>query len=109
MGLRAKQTVLQQAAQQFKEFNLPLTIEHKEYVSIVGPTMAVNAISVKRSFKKWSILLHALRKHYPELAEQPKPTSAPKPAPKPAAAPKAAPAKSAPASKPKAASVKKES
>ena len=104
MGLRAKQTVLQQAAQQFKEFKIPLTIDHKEYVAIVGSKMAINAVSVKRSFKKWSILLHALRKHYPELAEQPKPA----PAPKPAAAPKAAPAKSAPASKPKAASVKKE-
>lgn len=105
MGLRAKQTVLEIAAEHFKQFKLPLSIEHKEYVSIVGPTMAINAISVKRSFKKWSILVHALRKHYPELAEQPKPA----PAPKPAAAPKAAPAKSAPASKPKAASVKKES
>lgn len=105
MGLRAKQTVLQQAAQHFKEFKLPLTIEHKEYVAIVGSKMAINAVSVKRSFKKWSVLLHALKKHYPELVEQPKPA----PAPKPAAAPKAAPAKSAPAPKPKAASVKKES
>jgi len=103
MGLRAKQTVLGQAAQHFKEFKLPLTIDHKEYVAIVGSKMAINAISVKRSFKKWSVLLHALKKHYPELVEKPAP------APKPAVAPKAAPAKSAPAPKPKAASVKKES
>lgn len=105
MGLRAKRTVLEVAAQHFKEFNLPLTIEHKDYVAAVGTKMAVSAISVKRSFKKWSVLVHALRKHYPELAEKPKPA----PAPKPAAAPKAAPAKSAPAPKPKAAPVKKES
>ena len=105
MGLRVKRTVLELAAQHFKEFNLPLTIEYKDYVAIVGTKMALDAISVKRSFKKWSVLLHALRKHYPELAETPKPA----PAPKPAAAPKAAPAKSAPAPKPKAAPVKKES
>ena len=106
MGLRAKRTVLEIAAQHFKEFNLPLTIEHKDYVATVGAKMAVNAISVKRSFKKWSVLLHALRKHYPELAEAPKPT----PAPKPAAAPKAAPAKPAPAPKKAAAEpVEKES
>ena len=105
MGLRVKRTVLELAAQHFKEFNLPLTIEHKDYVATVGTKMALDAISVKRSFKKWSVLLHALRKHYPELTETPKPA----PAPKPAAAPKAAPAKSAPAPKPKAAPVKKES
>ena len=105
MGLRAKRTVLEIAAHHFKEFNLPLTIEHKDYVAIVGVKMAVNAISVKRSFKKWSVLLHALRKHYPELAEAPK--SAPKP--EPAVATKAAPAKPAAASKPKAEPVKKES
>lgn len=97
MGLRAKRTVLEIAAQHFKEFDLPLTIEHKDYVATVGAKMAVNAISVKRSFKKWSVLLHALRKHYPELAVEKKPE--PAPAPKPAAAPKAAPAK--PASAPK--------
>jgi hypothetical protein len=105
MGLRVKRTVLEIAAQHFKEFNLPLTIEHKDYVAAVGTKMAVNAISVKRSFKKWSVLLHALRKHYPELAEAPKPALAPKPA----AAPKAAPAKPAPAPKAAAAPVKKES
>lgn len=90
MGLRAKRTVLEIASQQFKEFRLPLTIDHKDYVAAVGPKMAISATSVKRSFKKWNVLLHALRKHYPELVEPPKPV----PVPKPAAAPKAASAKS---------------
>ena len=93
MGLRAKRTVLEMASQHFKEFGLPLTIDHKDYVVAVGSKIAISAISVKRSFKKWSVLLHALRKHYPELVEAPKLAPAPAPAPKPAAAPKAAPAK----------------
>ena len=93
MGLRAKRTVLEMASQHFKEFGLPLTIDHKDYVVAVGSKIAISAISVKRSFKKWSVLPHALRKHYPELVEAPKPAPAPAPAPKPAAAPKAAPAK----------------
>lgn len=93
MGLRAKRTVLEMASQHFKEFGLPLTIDHKDYVVAVGSKIAISAISVKRSFKKWSVLLHALRKHYPELVEAPKPAPAPAPAPKSAAAPKAAPAK----------------
>lgn len=95
MGLRAKKTVLEMASQHFKEFGLPLTIDHKDYVAAVGSKIAISAVSVKRSFKKWSVLLHALRKHYPELVEasKPVPAPAPAPAPKPAAARKAAPAK----------------
>jgi len=103
MGLRSKRSVRQLAAKHFKEFELPIDITHKSYVSIVGPKEAVSGISVKRSYKQWKYLLAALRKYNPELVEKPAP------APKPAAAPKAAPAKSAPAPKPKAASVKKES
>jgi len=105
MGLRAKKMVLEVAYEQFKEFDLPLTIEYKKYVEVVGAKMAISVPSVKRSFKKWSILLHALRKHYPDLVKAPKPA----PAPKPAAAPEVAPAKPATWKRHEAAQINKES
>ena len=57
MGLRAdKKHVLEIAAEHFKQFKVPLSIEQKSMFH-VGPTMAVSAISVKEVLKTWSILL----------------------------------------------------
>ena len=89
MAVRQKQKVLDTAYTHFKEFGLPLDIEYKSYVNIVGPKEALHVISIKRSFKAWKYLLHALRIKHPDLREKvpaPKPTT-PKPAPKPKAAP----------------------
>lgn len=68
------------AYKHFKEFELPLDIEYKSYMNIVGPKEALHAISVKRSFKAWKYLIHALKVAHPDLLEPPKP--APTPAPK---------------------------
>ena len=100
MAVRQKQKVLDTAYTHFKEFGLPLDIEYKSYVSIVGPKEALHAISIKRSFKAWKYVLHALRLKHPDLREKapaPKPATpkpAPKAAPKPASKPAKAEAKS---------------
>ena len=62
MGVRAKQTILDKTAKHFKDFDLPLDIDHKSYVAIVGPKVATSAIEVKRSFKAWKYLLLAIKK-----------------------------------------------
>jgi hypothetical protein len=80
MAVRQKQLVLDIAYKHFKEFELPLDIEYKSYMNIVGPKEALHAISVKRSFKAWKYLIHALKVAHPDLLEPPKP--APTPAPK---------------------------
>lgn len=87
MAVRVKQTVLDIAYKQFKEFELPLDIEYKSYTGIVGAKEALSPPSVKRSFKAWKYLLHALKKHHPDLVKKPEPKPAPKPAPKPKVAP----------------------
>jgi len=83
MAVRQKQAVLDIAYKHFKEFGLPLDIEYKSYLDIVGPKEALHAISVKRSFKAWKYLLHALKLKHPELGKKPEPAPAPKPAPEP--------------------------
>ena len=83
MAVRQKQKVLDIAHEHFKKHNLSLDVDYKTYMAKVGPTEALHAISVKRSFKAWKYLLHALKLKHPELMEAPKP----KPAPKPKAAP----------------------
>lgn len=89
MAVRQKQTVLDIAYGHFKEHKLPLTIEYKDYVAKVGADEALHAISVKRSFKAWKYVTHALKLKYPELMEAPKPAPKAKPAPsKPAKAEK---------------------
>ena len=96
MAVRQKQLVLETAYKHFKEFELPLDIDYKSYMNIVGPKEAIHAISVKRSFKGWKYLTHALKLKHPDLGKKPEPAPAPKPAPKAKAAPtpssKAAPA-----------------
>ena len=87
MAVRQKQKVLDTLYTQFKEFGFPLDIEYKNYATIVGAREAVHAISVKRSFKAWKYVLHALKKNYPDLLEEPKPEPKPEPAPKPAPKP----------------------
>ena len=82
MAVRQKQLVLDTAYKHFKEFGLPIDIEYKSYVSIVGSKEAIHAISVKRSFKAWKYLLHALKVAHPDLVKQPEPVKAPEPAPK---------------------------
>ena len=88
MAVRQKQLVLDTAYKHFKEFELPLDIDYKSYMNIVGPKEAIHAISVKRSFKAWKYLLHALKVKHPELGKKPEPAPAPKPAPKAKEAPK---------------------
>ena len=96
MAVRQKQLVLDTAYKHFKEFELPLDIDYKSYVSIVGPKEAIHAISVKRSFKAWKYLTHALKLKHPDLGKKPEPAPAPKPAPKAKEAPKPS-SKAAPA------------
>ena len=98
MAVRQKQFVLDTAYKHFKEFELPLDIDYKSYVNIVGPKEAIHAISVKRSFKAWKYLTHALKLKHPELGKKPEPAPAPKPAPKAKEAPAPEPSsKAAPA------------
>jgi hypothetical protein len=78
MAVRQKAKVLEIAHGHFKDFGLPLDIEHKSYLNIVGSREALSAISVKRSFKAWKYLLHALKIKHPELAAAPEQTPAPK-------------------------------
>ena len=87
MAVRVKKTVLDIAYKHFSVFGLPLDIEYKAYTGIVGPKEALSVPSIKRSFKAWKYLLHALVKHHPDLVKKPEPKPAPKPAPKPKAAP----------------------
>ena len=102
MGVRAKQAILDKTAKHFKDFDLPLDIDHKSYVNIVGAKVATSAIEVKRSFKAWKYLLLAIRKNQPRIIKTPTPTPAPAAAPKEKSTPKAKPipkAKPAPAAK----------
>ena len=97
MAVRQKQLVLDTAYKHFKEFELPLDIDYKSYMNIVGPKDAIHAISVKRSFKAWKFLTHALKLKHPELGNKPEPAPAPKPAPEPKKDPLEALSKAAPA------------
>lgn len=97
MAVRQKQLVLDTAYKHFKEFELPLDIDYKSYMNIVGPKEAVHAISVKRSFKAWKYLVHALKVKHPDLGKKPEPVPAPKPAPKAKVAPAAPSSEAAPA------------
>jgi hypothetical protein len=97
MAVRQKQLVLDTAYKHFKEFELPLDIDYKSYMNIVGPKDAIHAISVKRSFKAWKFLTHALKLKHPELGKKPEPAPAPKPAPEPKKDPLEALSKAAPA------------
>ena len=93
MGVRAKQTILDKTAKHFKDFDLPLDIDHKSYVAIVGPKVATSAIEVKRSFKAWKYLLLAIKKSQPRIIKTP--TPAPAPTSKEKSTPKAKPASKA--------------
>ena len=88
MAVRQKQLVLDTAYKHFKEFELPLDIDYKSYVNIVGPKEALHGISVKRSFKAWKYLTHALKLKHPDLGKKPEPAPAPKPVPKAKETPK---------------------
>ena len=100
MAVRQKQAVLNLVIKHFKEFGLPLDIDFKTYTTIVGDKEAVHAVSVKRSFKAWKYLTHAVKITCPELAKKPEqvpePKSVtprvPKPAPKVAVKPAVKPA-----------------
>ena len=93
MGVRAKQTILDKTAKHFKDFDLPLDIDHKSYVAIVGPKVATSAIEVKRSFKAWKYLLLAIKKSQPRIIKTPTPP--PAPTSKEKSTPKAKPASKA--------------
>ena len=93
MAMRQKQAVLNLALKHFEEFGLPLDIDFKTYTAIVGPREAIHAMSVKRSFKAWKYLLHAVNINLRQQAPKPEPKVVPKPEPKPVTpkAPKPAP------------------
>jgi hypothetical protein len=105
MGIRNKKAVLEIAVEQFKEFKIPMSVTHKEYLGIVGNRIGLSAPSIKRSFKRWPILMKAVSA---KLATEKKPEP-PKPEPRKAEAKPAPAAKPKTAPKPKAAPVKKES
>ena len=96
MAIRQKKTVLDLAVKHFTEFGLPLDIDYKSYATIVGPTEAIAPMSVKRSFKAWKNLVHAVRVKCPELVNKPvpapEPIKPPKPEPKASGKPAAKPA-----------------
>jgi hypothetical protein len=100
MAVRQRQAVLEKTYQHFKDFGLPLNIQQKDYMTIVGRN-ACCVITVKRSFKAWKYLIHALKSNYPELTA-PKPKPKPEPKPVTPKAPKPTPKKAAvkPAVKP---------
>ena len=85
MAMRQKQAVLNLALKHFEEFGLPLDIDFKTYTAIIGPREAIHAMSVKRSFKAWKYLLHAVNINLSQQAPKPKPKPKPKvvPAPEP--------------------------
>lgn len=60
MGVRAKTTVLMTLEKHFLDFELPLDIDQKSYMNIVGKN-AVSAVAIKRSFKAWKYAMVALR------------------------------------------------
>ena len=84
MAIRQKQVVLDIAIKHFTEFGLPLDIDYKSYTAIVGPREAIHPMSVKRSFKAWKYVTHAIRLKCPELANKPEPIPEPVKPPKPA-------------------------
>tara|TARA_A200000159_G_scaffold164125_1_gene192579 strand:- start:366 stop:710 length:345 start_codon:yes stop_codon:yes gene_type:complete len=100
MAVRQKQAIIDKAVKHFSDFNLPLTIDYKSYAQIIGRE-AISPISVKRSFKAWKYLTHALKLRHPELGKAPTPKPAPKPAPEPAPEPKSVPKPKAPKPAPK--------
>ena len=81
--MRQKQAVLNLALKHFKEFGLPLDIDFKTYTTIVGPREAIHAMSVKRSFKAWKYLLHAVNITLKQQAPKPQPKVVPAPEPTP--------------------------
>ena len=89
-----KAQVLDKVVKHFTEFKLPLDIEYKAYVAIVGRD-SISPATLKRNFKQWKYILRHLSLHYPELSQKPvvkpavKPVQAstPKPSPKPAVKP----------------------
>ena len=83
MAMRQKQAVLNLALKHFEEFGLPLDIDFKTYTTIVGPREAIHAMSVKRSFKAWKYLLHAVNINLSQQAPKPKPEPKVVPAPEP--------------------------
>lgn len=105
MGIRNRRAVLEIAVEHFKEFDIPLNVSHKEYLAVVGTRMGLSAPSIKRSFKRWPILVKAVAS---KLAVEKK-LEPPKPAPKKAEAKSATVTKPKTAPKPKAEPVKKES
>jgi hypothetical protein len=80
MAMRQKRAVLDLALKHFEEFKLPLDIDFKTYSSIVGPREAIHVVSIKRSFKAWKYLLHAVSIN---LRQAPKPEAKVVPAPAP--------------------------
>ena len=83
MAMRQKRAVLDLALKHFEEFGLPLDIDFKTYTTIVGSREAIHIISVKRSFKAWKYLLHAINLNLRLRAPKPEPEVVPEPGPTP--------------------------
>lgn len=79
MGIRDKRNLLETAYKHFKEYDLPLDIDQKSYINIVG-SGAIPTAAIKRRFKAWKYFLVGLRTTYPDLS---KPKAPPPPPPKP--------------------------
>ena len=77
MGVRHKQTIVNTLYKHFKEFELPVDIEYKSYVQIVGVREAVSPVAIKRSFKAWKYALKALTNNYPDILKKPEPVIQP--------------------------------
>ncbi len=66
MSVRQRKKALDTVYTHFKEFELPLDIEYKSYQTIIGRN-ALSALSVRRHFRAWKYLLHALKGSHPDL------------------------------------------
>jgi len=84
MAVRQKQKILDTVYKHFIDFELPIDIEYKAYVDIVGAKEAVHPISVKRSFKAWKYIIHALKTKHKDFGVVRTVTTPPPPAAKPA-------------------------
>ena len=83
MAVRQKQKILDTVYKHFIDFELPVDIDYKAYVAIVGAKEAVHPISVKRSFKAWKYIIHSLKTKHKDFGVVPTVTAPTPPAPKP--------------------------
>tara|TARA_X000001382_G_scaffold76281_2_gene53314 strand:+ start:2346 stop:2657 length:312 start_codon:yes stop_codon:yes gene_type:complete len=81
MGVRDKRNLLETGYKHFKDYDLPLDIDQKSYINIVGRG-ALPTAAVKRRFKAWKYFLVGLKTTYPDLSKPKAPPPPPPPEPK---------------------------